>query len=401
MKGRTPIYLDNNATTPVDPRVLQAMLPYLDDHFGNAASVQHAIGRQAKDACDLARQQVASLLGASPREIVFTSGATESDNLALKGLAEAHGDKRNHFITATTEHRAVRDTLLRLEKQGLKVTWLEVDREGRVAPEQVEEAITPRTLAVSLMAANNEIGTLHPIRAIGAICKRRGILLHTDAVQAASTLRLDVDEHNVDLLSLSAHKMYGPKGVGALYVRKGVRLAPLFDGGGHERGLRSGTLPVPLIASFGLACELCGKEGEADAARALALRQRLWQRLTEALDGVTLNGHATERLAGNLNVSFAGLRGEVLAVLVGESVAISSGSACTSASVEPSHVLRALGLDEEVAQGSVRLGVGRFNTEEEIDRAADTVARVVTRLREQNPLYGMRPSAGWTGAGVE
>jgi cysteine desulfurase len=388
---KTPIYMDNNATTRVDPRVLEAMLPFFTERYGNAASRHHAFGRDAEEAVEAARQQVAELIGAEARDIVFTSGATESDNLALKGVAALYRPRGDHVITAVTEHHAVLDPARRLEREGFRITFLPVDRFGRVAPEQVAEAITERTILVSLMAANNEVGTLHPIREIGRVCKERGVLLHTDAVQAAGKVPLDVEEMGVDLLSLSAHKMYGPKGVGALYVRRRaprVRLEPLLDGGGHERGLRSGTLPVPSIVGFGVACALCRAEMAAEAGRLSALRERLRAGLQDRLEGVTLNGHPTERLPGNLNLSFGWIKGEAL--LMGlRDVALSSGSACTSASVEPSYVLRALGVDEELAHGSLRFGLGRFNTAEEVDHVSAEVARVVERLRALSPLYEM------------
>ncbi len=387
--SQRPIYLDNNATTRVDPRVLEAMLPYFTVCYGNAASRHHAFGQEAEEAVEEARAQVARLLHADAREIVFTSGATESDNLALKGVAALYRNRGDHVVTAVTEHRAVLDTARHLEREGLRVTFLPVDRWGQVSPEQVEAALTERTVLVSLMAANNEVGTLHPLREIGQVCKRRGVLFHTDAVQAAGCLPLDVEEMGLDLLSLTAHKMYGPKGVGALYVRRRdprVRLAPLLDGGGHERGLRSGTLPVPLLVGFGRACELCQEEMGPEKERLIGLRERLRAGIQDQLEGVAVNGHPEERLPGNLNLSFAWVNGEAL--LMGlRGVAVSSGSACTSASPEPSYVLRALGVSDELAHSSLRFGVGRFNTEEEIDRAAAEVVRVVTHLRQLSPLY--------------
>jgi cysteine desulfurase len=386
--AETPIYMDNNATTRVDPRVLDAMLPWFGEEYGNPASRQHEFGRRAQAAVEEARERVAQLIGASVREIVFTSGATESDNLAIKGVAHAHRGRGNHIITCTTEHRAVLDTVARLEREGFRVTYLPVDHHGQVHAEQVAEALTDQTILVSLMTANNEIGTLHPIREIGQLCRSKGVLFHTDAVQALSTLPLDVDEMNIDFLSLSAHKIYGPKGVGALYVRRRVRLEPLFDGGGHERGLRSGTVNVPGVVGMGQACELCERERDGEAGRLSELRERLRERIQDRLEGVTLNGHPTERLPGNLNLSFAWVRGEAL--LVGlRGVAVSSGSACTSANPEPSHVLRALGVSEELAHGSVRFGLGRFNTADEVDRVAEEVVRVMGELRSRSPLYEM------------
>jgi cysteine desulfurase len=388
---RTPIYMDNNATTRVDPRVLEAMLPYFGEHYGNAASRHHVMGREAEQAVEEAREQVAGLIGASPREIVFTSGATESDNLALKGAAAMYRDRGDHIITAVTEHRAVLDTARRLERDGFRVTYLPVDRFGQVRPEQVEEAITEGTILVSLMAANNEVGTLHPIEAIGAVCKRRGVLFHTDAVQAAGKLPLDVERMGIDLMSLTAHKMYGPKGTGALYVRRRsptVRLVPMLDGGGHERGLRSGTLNVPGIVGFGKACELCREEMTAESARLAGLRSRLYEGISERLDGVTLNGHAEERLPGNLNLSFAFVKGEAL--LMGlRGVCVSSGSACTSANPEPSYVLRAMGVDDELAHASLRFGLGRFNTADEVEYVIGEVVRAAEHLRSLSPLYEM------------
>lgn len=387
---RLPIYLDNHATTRTDPRVVEAMLPFFTEEYGNAAST-HIFGRRAAEAVDTARAQVAALIGADPREVIFTSGATESDNLALKGAAAMARRQGNHVITAQTEHRAVLDPCRRLQREGFDVTFLAVDRFGRVAPEQVAEVMTPKTILVSVMLANNEIGTLQPIAALGRLCKERGVLLHTDATQAVGKLPVDVEALHVDLLSLSAHKMYGPKGVGALYVRRHaphVRLEPLFDGGGHERGLRSGTLPVPLVVGLGAACVLCQDEMPAESARIRTLRDRLHEQITAALDGVTLNGHPDERLPNNLNLSFAHVQGEALLMALRD-VAVSSGSACTSASVEPSYVLRALGVPDELAHGSLRFGLGRFNTAEEVDHAAAEVARAVGRLRSMSPSYQM------------
>lgn len=385
------IYLDNNATTRVDPRVVEAMLPYFGEHYGNAASRHHAMGRRAEAAVEEAREQVARLIGATAREVVFTSGATESNNLAIKGVAATHRRSGGHLVTAVTEHHAVLDCMRRLERDGFRVTYLPVDGHGRVTAEQVEAALEPNTLLVSLMHANNEIGTLHPVAAIGAVCKRRGVLFHTDAVQSAGKLPLDVEAMGIDLLSLSAHKMYGPKGVGALYVRRRsptVRLEPLFDGGGHERGVRSGTLNVPGIVGLGRACDLCADEMPAEAVRLSDLRDRLCQGLMDGLDGVTRNGHPTERLPGNLNVSFAWVRGEALLMSLRD-VAVSSGAACTSANPEPSYVLRAVGVDEELAHASLRFGVGRFNTITEVDHVIGEVRRNVTRLRELSPDYAM------------
>jgi cysteine desulfurase len=386
-----PIYLDNNATTRTDPRVLEVMLPYFMEHYGNAASRTHVFGWKAEEAVQQAREQIAELIGASAREIVFTSGATESNNLALKGAAAMLRQRGDHIITVQTEHKAVLDPCRRLKRDGFRVTFLPVDRFGRVSAEQVAQALTEKTILVSVMAANNEIGTLQPIGEIGRLCKQRGVLFHTDAAQAAGKLPLDVEEMGIDLLSLSAHKIYGPKGVGALYVRRRgphVRLEPLLDGGGHERGMRSGTLPVPLIVGFGRACTLCQQEMGQEAERLTRLRRRLHEGIEAQVSAVHLNGHPTERLPGNLNLSFAGVRGEALLMAL-RNVAVSSGSACTSAEPEPSYVLRALGVPEELAQASIRFGLGRFTTEEEIDYVRDEVARQVARLRALDPLYAM------------
>jgi cysteine desulfurase len=386
-----PIYLDNNATTRTDPRVVEAMLPFFGDRYGNAASRTHSFGRDAEEAVKTARQQVAQLIGAEPAEIVFTSGATESNNLAIKGVARMYRRKGNHLITVATEHKAVLDPCKRLEQDGFEVTVLPVDREGRVTAEQIAQAITDRTVLVSVMAANNEIGTLQPIPAIGAVCRERGVYIHSDAAQAVGKVPLSVDEWNVDLLSLSAHKLYGPKGIGALYVRRRsprVRPEPLLDGGGHEGGMRSGTLPVPLVVGFGLACELCRAEMPAERERLRQLRQRLHRGIVDELEEVVLNGPANERLPGNLNLAFAYVQSDAL-MLALRDVAVSSGSACTSASVEPSYVLRAIGLPDELAQGSIRFGLGRFTTAEEVDYVAGAVVAAVRRLRAMSPLYEM------------
>jgi cysteine desulfurase len=386
-----PIYLDNNATTRVDPRVLEAMLPYFTEKYGNAASRHHVYGQQAEQAVETAREQVAALINASPREIIFTSGATESDNLAIKGVAAMYRVHGDHIVTVATEHHAVLDPCKRLERAGFRVTVLPVDSFGRIAVDQLASALTDRTILVSIMSANNEIGTLQPIAAIGQLCKERGVLFHTDAVQSAGKLPLDVEAMGIDLLSLSAHKMYGPKGVGALYVRRRsphVRVEPMLDGGGHERGLRSGTLPVPLVVGFGKACELCSHEMENEAKRLTGLRERLRMGIMSQLGDELLNGHPTERLPGNLNMSFAHVRGEAL--LMGlRNIAVSSGSACTSAQPEPSYVLKALGLGDELAHASIRFGLGRFNTEEEVDYAIAEVVSTVRCLRSLNPLYEM------------
>jgi cysteine desulfurase len=385
MTLRLPIYLDNHATTRTDPRVVAAMLPYFSEQFGNANSV-HSFGQQAAAAVDGARLQAATLIGAEPRELVFTSGATESNNLAIKGVATMYRRQGNHIVTTQTEHRAVLDPCRRLERDGFRVTYVPVDRFGQVSPQEIADAITPETILVSVMLANNEVGTLQPIAEIGAMCRERKVLLHTDATQAVGKIPVDVAALNADLMSMSAHKMYGPKGIGALYVRRRVRLEPILDGGGHERGMRSGTLNVPAIVGFGKACELCHAELAREGERCRALRERLFDGLMDAIGDCTLNGHPSERLPGNLNISFAGVHGEALLMALGKTIAVSSGSACTSASVEPSYVLRAMGVPDELAHASIRFGIGRFNTREEIDFAIEETARTVSRLRKLNPL---------------
>jgi cysteine desulfurase len=392
MAVKVPIFMDNHSTTPVDPRVLDAMLPYFREDFGNAASRNHVFGWKAEKAVELAREQVAALIGASAKEIVWTSGATESINLALKGAAEFYAEKGNHFITGQTEHKATLDTCKRLEKQGCEVTYLPVDKEGLISPEQVVAAIKPNTIMVSLMLANNEIGSVHPIAAIGAAIKaaKKDVLFAVDAVQGAGKIPFDVNEAKVDLAALSGHKMYGPKGVGALYVRRKprVRIAEQIDGGGHERGMRSGTLNVPAIVGFGKAAELCRLEMAEESRRMIGLRDRLLTYLQANLKETYINGSWEHRLPGNLNVSFAYVEGEGLMMAL-KDVAVSSGSACTSASLEPSYVLRALGVGEEMAHSSIRFGLGRFNTEEEVDYVGRHVVEAVTRLREMSPLWEM------------
>ncbi len=386
-----PIYLDNHATTPVDPRVLEAMLPYFSEKFGNAASRSHSYGWEAEQAVERAREQIAGLIGASAKEIIFTSGATESDNLALKGVAEMYAERGDHIITAATEHKAVLDACKHLEKQGRRVTYLPVDREGLIDLDQLRRAITDRTILISVMWANNEIGVLQPIRQIGRIARERGVLFHTDATQAVGKVPVNVEEDCVDLMSLSAHKMYGPKGVGALYVRRKnprVQLAAQMDGGGHERGMRSGTLNVPGIVGFGEACAICAREMAEEAVRLAALRDRLKDRLLAELDEVYVNGSLAHRLPNNLNMSFAYVEGESLMMAM-KDVAVSSGSACTSATLEPSYVLKALGVSDDLAHTSIRFGLGRFNTAEEIEYAAGRVIEAVRRLRELSPLYEM------------
>ena len=378
-----PVYLDNHATTRPDPRVVAAMMPYLTEVYGNAASVSHKFGWDAAEAVDRAREQVAALIGADPKEVVFTSGATESDNLALKGPLDHLKRRGDHIVSAVSEHKAVVDPLKRLAREGRPVTFVPCDPTGMVTPDAVEAALTEKTVLVSVMAANNEVGTINPFAAIGRLCHDRGVLFHSDATQAVGKIPVDVRRDQIDLLSLSAHKIYGPKGIGALYVRRRdpqVRLSPLFDGGGHERGFRSGTLAVPLIVGLGEACRIASEEMAADESRIHALRERLHRGLLERVDGLVLNGHPTERLAGNLNLSFAGVDGEALMMAMRD-VAVSSGSACSSANPEPSHVLMVMGLDEDMARASLRFGLGRSTTAEEVDFAIDSVASAVTRLR--------------------
>lgn len=386
-----PIYMDNHSTTPMDPRVLDAMLPYFVEKFGNAASRNHQFGWEAEEAVENARKQIAKLIHCDAKEIVFTSGATESDNLALKGVVEMYKEKGDHIVTCSTEHRAILDTCKSLEKRGIKVTYLPVEKDGRVNPDEVRKALTDKTILISVMLANNEIGTIHPIAEIGKIAKEKGILLHCDATQGVGKIPVDVEALKVDLMSFTAHKIYGPKGVGALYVRKKgprVRLVPQIDGGGHERGMRSGTLPVPLIIGFGKACELCEQEMPTESKRIAAMRDRLQAQIMKDLDECYLNGHPTERLPHNLNISFAYVEGEALLMGVKE-IALSSGSACTSATLEPSYVLRALGVGSDLAHSSIRFGLGRFTTDEEVDYTGKRMVEAVKRLREMSPLYEM------------
>ena len=435
-----PIYMDNHATTALDPRVLEAMLPYLREDFGNAASRNHAFGWRAEAAVEQARAQVAALIGGQPNEIVFTSGATESDNLALKGVAEFYRSKGDHIITLKTEHKAILDSGKRLERMrqerleelkllrlmeltggevkpedadalsaqykldqdpvlqrwaavvraGARVTYLDVEKDGRVDLGKLADAMTDRTILVSVMLANNEIGTVQPLAEIGKLCRSRGVLFHTDAVQGVGKVPFDVESMKVDLASITAHKLYGPKGIGALYVRRKprVRIAPIIDGGGHERGMRSGTLNVAGIVGFGKAAEIARTEMAAESARILALRERLRAKLTSELDMCTVNGSLEHRLPGNLNISFAYVEGEALMMAI-KDVAVSSGSACTSASLEPSYVLRALGVEEDMAHSSIRFGLGRFNTESQVDAVARLVVEKVKKLREMSPLYEM------------
>ncbi|MSR49681.1 MAG: IscS subfamily cysteine desulfurase [Planctomycetaceae bacterium] len=388
---KLPVYMDNNSTTRTDPRVLEAMMPYFTEKFGNSASRNHAYGWETEEGVDLAREQVASIINASSKEIIFTSGATESNNLAIKGVAAMYKKKGNHIISAVTEHKAVIDTCMRLERDGCSVTFLPVDKYGIVSPQQVADAITDKTVIVSIMAANNEIGTVHPLKEIGAICKAKGVLFHTDATQTVGKIPMDVEDMGIDLLSMTAHKMYGPKGVGALYVRRKdprVRLDAMIDGGGHERGMRSGTLNVTGIVGMGMAAEICRKELHSESERLLKLRNRLHEGISSKLEDAYLNGHPIHRLPGNLNISFAFVEGEGLMMGI-KDVAVSSGSACTSASLEPSYVLKALGLGDELAHSSIRFGLGRFNTEEEVDFVINDVVRAVNHLRDMSPLYEM------------
>lgn len=388
---KLPIYMDNHSTTPCDPRVVDAMLPFFTERFGNAASRNHSFGWEAEEAVDQARRRLARLIHADAKEIVFTSGATESDNLALKGVVEMYKEKGDHIITSSTEHRAVIDAAKSLEKKGVRVTYLPVDKEGRINPDDVRAAVTDKTILISIMLANNEIGTIHPVQEIGKIAKEKGVLFHCDATQAVGKIPVNVSDAGIDLMSFTSHKIYGPKGVGALYVRRKaprVRLVPMIDGGGHERGMRSGTLPVPLIAGFGKAVELCEREMAVESVRIQGLRDRLQAGITDALEAVYLNGHPTERLPGNLNLSFAYVEGEALLMGVKE-IALSSGSACTSATLEPSYVLRALGVGSDLAHSSIRFGLGRFSTPEEVEYTIDRMIKAVNHLREMSPLYEM------------
>jgi cysteine desulfurase len=388
---KKPIYMDYHATTPVDARVLEAMLPYFGVRFGNAASRNHSFGWEAEQAVEKARKQIAELIGATSKEIVFTSGATESDNLAIKGVAEMYAERGNHIVTVSTEHKAVLDTCKKLARHGCEVTLLAPRKDGLIDLDALRAAITDKTVLVSVMWANNEIGVLQPIREIGRIARERGVLFHTDATQAVGKVPIRVDDDNVDLMSISAHKMYGPKGIGALYVRRKnprVQLTAQMDGGGHERGMRSGTLNVPGIVGLGEACAICQAEMADESVRLAALRDRLKDRLLAGLDEVYINGSMEHRLAGNLNMSFAYAEGESLLMGIGE-IAVSSGSACTSATLEPSYVLRALGVGDALAHTSIRFGLGRFNTEEEVDYVAARVIETVKKLRALSPLYEM------------
>jgi cysteine desulfurase len=388
---KLPIYLDNHATTRMDPRVFDAMKPYYMDIFGNAASRNHSFGWEAEEAVEKSRKQIADLIGATPKEIVFTSGATESNNLAIKGVAEMYAEKGNHIITAVTEHKAILDTCKHLEKKGARVTYLPVQTDGLIDLGQLRDAITDKTILITIMYANNEIGVVQQVREIGKIAREKGVLFHTDAVQAVGKIPVNVIQDNIDLLSLTGHKLYGPKGCGALYVRRRnprVQLTAQMDGGGHERGMRSGTLNVPAIAALGEACELCNKEMVEESKRLRHLRDKLKDKLMGELDEVYINGSMEHRLPHNLNISFAYVEGESLLMGINE-IAVSSGSACTSATLEPSYVLKALGAGDDLAHSSIRFGLGRFTTEDEIDYTANKVIEVVRKLRELSPLYEM------------
>jgi cysteine desulfurase len=389
---KLPIYMDYQTTTPLDRDVLEAMMPYLTEQFGEPSNRSHAWGWAAEEAVDRAREQVAALIGAQPEEILFTSGATESDNLATKGIARAYADKGHHIIAQQTEHRAILDSCRALEKEGFAITCLPVDRYGVVDPDAVRDAMTEETILVSIMHANNEVGTIQPLAEIGALVKQRGVLFHSDAVQTVGKIACNVDDLQLDLLSISGHKMYGPKGVGALYVRKTrprrIKLVPLFDGGGHERGLRSGTLNVPGIVGLGKACEIGAHSWQEVDERLTRLRERFITGITQALDYVCVNGHPTQRLPNNINLSFAGIDGEAL-IMGMKDVACSSGAACTSSTLEPSYVLKAMGLDDALVHASIRFGLGRWSTAEEVDYTVRAVASRVKRLREMSPQYEM------------
>jgi cysteine desulfurase len=392
-----PIYLDNHATTRVDPRVVEVMLPHFTTTYGNAASVSHRFGWDAAAAVDHAREQIAALIGAEAREVILTSGGTESNNLAIKGVLPVVKARGNHVVTAATEHKSVLDPLKRLAREGVELTVVPPAPDGLISVESIADALTDRTVLVSVMAANNEVGTLNPIGAIGRLCRTRGILFHTDAIQAVGKIPLDVNDDSIDLLSLSAHKIYGPKGVGALFVRRRdpqVRLVPLFDGGGHERGFRSGTIAVPLVVGLGEAAALAGREMAEESSRLLELRERLHAAIAGRVSATRLNGHPTRRLPGNLNLSFADVDGDALMMAMRD-VAVSSGSACTSANPEPSHVLLAMGVGEALARASLRFGLGRFTTAEEIDFAADAVVTAVTRLRPRTAVSDMPEGVGF------
>ena len=385
-----PLYLDYQATTPTDPRVVEAMVPFWTQKFGNPHSRNHHYGWEAEDAVEIAREHVANLIGGTPKEIIFTSGATESNNLAIKGVAKFYGDKKNHIITCVTEHKCVLEACRSLQQDGFDVTYLHVKENGLIDLDELKAAITDKTLLVSIMAVNNEIGVIQPLKEIGQICRDNKVFFHTDAAQATGKIPLDVEEMNIDMMSVSAHKMYGPMGMGALFIRRRprVRLVPLIHGGGQERGMRSGTLPTPLIVGFGKACEIALKEMGAEAERLRGLQTKLFEGLKANIDEIYLNGDADHRVPGNLNISFSYVEGEGLMMGI-KDLGVSSGSACTSASLEPSYVLRALGVEEELAHTSLRLGLGRFTTDEDIDYAIERISKEVNRLRELSPLWDM------------
>ena len=388
---KLPIYMDNHATTPMDPRVLEEMLPYFMEKFGNAASRNHSFGWAAEEGVETARERIAKVVGATTKEIIFTSGATESDNLAIKGVAEMYREKGNHIITAVTEHKAVLDTCKRLEKYGYRVTYMPVQKDGLIDLDDLKRAMDEKTILVSIMYANNEIGVIQPVTEIGKLCHERGVIFHTDATQAIGKVPVDVIKQNIDLASISGHKMYGPKGVGALYVRRKnprVQISAIIDGGGHERGMRSGTLNVPSIVGLGKACAIAQEEMPKESCKLAGLRNRLRDRIMNRLDETYINGSMEHRLPGNLNISFAYVEGESLLMGIND-IAVSSGSACTSATLEPSYVLKALGTGDDLAHSSIRFGLGRFNTEGEVDYVADRVIETVERLRELSPLYEM------------
>lgn len=398
------VYLDYQATTPMDERVLEAMMPYFTNKFGNPHSRNHAYGWEAEDAVEVAREQIANLIGANPKEIIFTSGATESNNLALKGVANFYGDKKKHIITCVTEHKCVLDTCRHLEQQGFKVTYLPVDNNGLINLDDLKKAITDETAIVSIMAVNNEIGVIQPLADIGKICREKGVFFHTDAAQATGKIPLDVEAMNIDLMSISGHKMYGPKGIGVLYVRRRprVRLVPMINGGGQERGIRSGTVPTPLAVGLGKAAQICSEEMAEESARIQSLYNRFLSSVRKELTDVFLNGDEDKRFPGNINISFAYVEGESLMMAI-KDLAVSSGSACTSASLEPSYVLRSIGVGEELAHTSLRIGIGRYTTEEQLDFAIDKIVTAVKKLREMSPLYEMvqqgidLQSIEWTG----
>ena len=385
-----PIYLDYQATTPMDPRVLEAMMPYFTHKFGNPHSRSHSYGWEAEEGVEKARGQVAKLIGADEKEVIFTSGATESNNLAIRGVAEFYKDRKNHVVTTVTEHKCVLDTCRHLEQNGFEVTYLPVQKNGLIDLDQLRAAITDKTVVVSIMAVNNEIGVIQPLEEIGKICREKKTFFHTDAAQAAGKIPLDVEAMNIDMMSISGHKIYGPKGIGALYVRRKprVRLVPLIVGGGQERGFRSGTLPTPLCVGLGEAAEICLSEMGDEAKRLKKLQERMLKGLNAKLTDLVINGDLEHRIPGNLNISFAYVEGESLMMGI-KNLSVSSGSACTSASLEPSYVLRALGVEEEMAHTSLRIGLGRFTTEHEVDTAVDELARHVTKLREMSPLWEM------------